>query len=85
MYFRADTAFVLISLVRRKKKKKKLFPHTPGILIRNSNLTTVLLFRKTNKNIRRILLVKKENSLRDFAGFCSGTLYMEYKANGLLG
>lgn len=83
MYFRADMASVIISLVRGKKIK--LFPHTPGILIRNSNLRTVLLFRKTNKNIRRILPVKKENSLRDIAGFCLGTLYKEYKANGLFG
>ncbi len=80
MYFRADTAFFVISLVRRKK-----INHTPGILIRNSHLMTFLLFRRINKNIRHILLVKKENSLRDFAGFCSGTLYMEYKASGLLG
>ncbi len=74
MYFRADMAFVVISLVWQGEKNK-LLSHTPGILIRNSNLVTVLLFRKTNKNIRHILLVKKENSLRDFAGFCSGTLY----------
>lgn len=59
MYFRADTAFVVIGLAQGEKK---YFSLTPGILIRNSNLTTVLLFKKTNKKHVAIFLL---NRLKD--------------------